>query len=347
MRITMMGTTGVGKTTYLVAMYNDLARKGRNGFKLKANKDIDVRLGNDWRDMVGSHSWPRPSDYYLDMEFELFFNTTKITDFNFVDYRGGAIKDLSDTDHAKKLTNDLLRSDALLILADSWFIANTEYDIADIQNEVNRIQIFIEDFFEKNPEKRLVLGVVLTKIDTIKHEQVDEFKERCFDLFNNVLDLAYRKQNQICGAFIPISVAGFNTVSIEVNEVPGIYIPQVNSKLNASPKPVHVHWPLLYCIARCMQFNLGDLNSQIENKTREVINLTSQIGLWDEITSFFRDEKSNRRKALDAKEILDNKRTEASQISEKLHPLLQEVDCLGELRKRQLYLSLNGHMSLK
>ena len=52
MRITMLGTMGVGKTTFLTAMYQEMGYEGRSGFYLKTDTTTDKFLTGKWNEMI-------------------------------------------------------------------------------------------------------------------------------------------------------------------------------------------------------------------------------------------------------------------------------------------------------
>ena len=92
-RITMLGTTGAGKTCFLVGMYADMSG-GRRGFTFSTNPDDDLDLSNKWSRLVeaGRDRWPpltvdQPKSY----TFGFNYGFRRIMEFDWIDYRGGAL----------------------------------------------------------------------------------------------------------------------------------------------------------------------------------------------------------------------------------------------------------------
>lgn len=329
-RITMLGTTGVGKTTFLTAMYHELGEVGRNGFKLRAQRNAHIVLSRNWKELVQSHTWPKPNADYSEFHFELRHQDISIKEFDFVDYRGGAITDLEEAEHYKKLSNDVERSDGLLILGDSWYIANQTADVANAQNEIGTIQWFLEEFLIKHKHKKLIIGIVLTKIDLVKPEQYEEFKSRCNSVFKNLIDLAKKKKKQLRISFIPISVVGINTCKVEISQTKG-RLPTIDCELVNDPAPVNVHWPILYCIAKSIEFRIDALNEVLALKKDELIDVqVNKSGVMDYLSAIFNGEALPYFKADQIYKEIENQKNEMSLLQAKVYSLVKEINGIGE-----------------
>jgi hypothetical protein len=332
----MLGTTGVGKTTFLTAMYYELGQVGRNGFKLRADRNSHIVLSRNWKELVQSHIWPKPNADYSEFRLELRHGDDHIKEFDFVDYRGGAVTDLKEEEHYQKLSNDVERSDALLILADSWYIANKSTAYAEEQNEIHNIQWFLEEYLLKNKDKKLSIGIVLTKIDTLQADQYEEFKTKCFSVFKSILDLAKTKQDRLKMSFIPISVVGYDTCDIKVNKQNGRTIMECD--LIDDPKPVNVHWPIIYCIAKSIEFRIETLDEAISNKKDEWIEIKEKkSGIWNYLTAIFDGEKLPYQKANDIYNEIENKKGELSRLQVRIEPLIREIAVLGEVKYDEMH----------
>jgi len=330
-RITMLGTTGVGKTTFLTAMYHELGEIGRNGFKLRAQRNAHILLSRNWKELVQSRTWPKPNADYSEFRFELRHNDENIKEFDFVDYRGGAITDLEETEHYKKLSNDVERSDGLLILGDSWYIANQSTDVANAQNEIGTIKWFLEEFLIKHENKKLIIGIVLTKIDSVRPDQYQDFKARYYSVFESLLKLARNRKSQLRIAFIPISVVGYNTCKVEVTQAHG-KPPTIECELVDDPKPVNVHWPILYCIAKSIEFRIETLDEVLKLKKDELIDLrVNKSGIWNYVTALFSGDQFPSAKADQLYSEIQNQKAELKSLQVKVTPLVKEINGLGDV----------------
>lgn len=338
-RITMLGTTGVGKTTFFTAMYHELGEVGRNNFRIRADRNPHLILSRNWKELVQNGKWPKPNADYSEFKLELRHGDECIKEFDFVDYRGGAITDLEDEEHYKRLSADVERSDGLLILADSWYIANLTAQKANAQNEIGTIQWFLEEFLykEEHKHKKLSIGIVLTKIDTVRPEQYQTFRNQCYSVFESILDLAKRKRSQLKVSFIPVSVVGYDTCEIIVSNNGG-RIPVIECKLKDDPKPVNIHWPILFCIAKSIEFRIETLEDVIRFKKEELHDLkTNRSGFWDYVSAVFSDRKLPFQEADELYEDIENKKDELYRLRMRVDPLVKEISDLGEASLGDFY----------
>ena len=98
-KITMLGTTGAGKTSYLLGMYA-VMQTGVQGFTLSAKDiDMDLDLTERWEQLIsleGEDRWPAPNaaatEHYA---FDFSYGFRPLIGFEWLDYRGLALSDRS------------------------------------------------------------------------------------------------------------------------------------------------------------------------------------------------------------------------------------------------------------
>lgn len=334
MKITMLGTSGVGKTTLMAAMYHVLGRRGFNGFKLRAERDLDLRLASLWEQMALRGKWPLSTlgPDIQRMHFDLLYNDNPVISFEFIDYRGDAIKDTSEHSDAKELYEEMLGSNALLIIVDSWYMVNVDQIYGEIRNQIHNIQNLIDDFYIQYPDKQLAIGIVLTKFDSVTPQQFAAVVHNCFHQFERLVTKIRRNSAQMRGTFIPVSVAGFGNTEIIVTKPAGRFgLPVVDSQLVRPPQPAYVHWPILYSIAKQMQYDSDATLRSIVNREREVQRAYSQMSVLDSVRAYLDGRESNESKfrRLWRENTSDRRRLE--DYHGKLQPLLDEVAILPEI----------------
>ncbi len=340
MRITMLGTMGVGKTTFLTAMYQEMGYEGRSGFYLKTDTATDKFLTGKWNEMIETFVWPQPTPDYRAFDFDLVFGTKFIKKFSFVDYRGGSLRGVeTDDKQAEKLMEDIDRSDCLLILADSYYIANSHKYIATARNELQIIQSFLDKYITSHPQKYLSIGVILTKIDLVPPENYEDFRHRCFTVFKNLTTLTLNHRPRVEFSYIPISVTGYGNCSIDVTMQGNM--PVVTCKLTDFPDPLFVSWPVLYSVKKSFEFRQREISAlkKALNSDRTALKNRDWI---DKFVAVLRGEKLTWFRELELVEQLDKLEEENKAIEDRVTHLVTEVNVLGDGWREQLYMP-NGH----
>ena len=96
-KITVIGFTGSGKTTYLVGMYDTMSYGVKNFSLLAKDTDDDFYFHQMWQNIRSGadRSWPAPSDEKRTYNFSLCYCLEKICDgdFEWIDYPGAAVID--------------------------------------------------------------------------------------------------------------------------------------------------------------------------------------------------------------------------------------------------------------
>ena len=161
MRIVEIGHTGVGKTTYMAAMYGAL-QKGIGGFSLRATNPIDhtrlIKLSRHVRRGI----YPTPTDQRSEYNFYLQYQGKDVFNFCWADYRGGAIRETQDSDQARLLLRDLKQANGVLMFCDSQALARKN----NRSNQIGRMIALISNALQKL-DHPLAIAVILTKIDLV------------------------------------------------------------------------------------------------------------------------------------------------------------------------------------
>ena len=279
---------------------------------------------------------PQPTPDYREFDFDLVFGTKFIKKFTFVDYRGGSLRGIeTDDKQAEKLMEDIDRSDCLLILADSYFIANSHKYIATARNELQIIQSFLDKYITSHPQKYLSIGVILTKIDLVSPENYDDFRHRCFTVFKNLTTLTLNHRPRVEFSYIPISVTGYGNCAVDVTLHGNM--PVVTCKLTDFPEPLFVSWPVLYSVKKSFEFRQREILAlkRAINSDRTALKNRDWI---DRIVAVLRGEKLTWFKDLELLEELDKLEVENRAIEDRVAHLVTEVEVLGDGWREQLHM---------
>ena len=117
MRIVMLGSTGVGKTTYMASLYG-VMQQSVEGFRLRAVQFEDHKRWIALAERIRQGEYPAATDQRQEYNFYLRYEGRKILQFVWADYRGGAIRETQDSEQAKSLLQDLKTADGIMLFCD-------------------------------------------------------------------------------------------------------------------------------------------------------------------------------------------------------------------------------------
>ncbi|GAA2853042.1 hypothetical protein Acy02nite_51030 [Actinoplanes cyaneus] len=127
-QVTMLGGTGSGKTTYLVGMYAHLSAGLGNFFLHADNRDVDLDLASAWDAMIEDGLLPQPTTEEGGLQvfdFTFRYGVDPLLRLNWVDYRGGVIRDRdSSKQDVSQLVARLGETDSVYITLDGALLAD-------------------------------------------------------------------------------------------------------------------------------------------------------------------------------------------------------------------------------
>ncbi len=188
----MLGASGSGKTCYMLGMYADM-QYGRNGFTFSAeDMDDDLELSERWEHLIdteGTARWPEPTSEGQEKVYSFSFNYAMkpIIGFDWLDYRGGAIKDQSSQEDTQKLMEYIGKSSCLFLCISGEFLRDgIDRKKASLKIKANRINFILQEVIKQvNPtkEKPFPVAIVITKFDLCasrKNKVIDDIKDNLF-----------------------------------------------------------------------------------------------------------------------------------------------------------------------
>lgn len=197
-KITMLGTSGAGKTCYMLGLYATM-QFGIQGFTLSAtDMDEDLRLTNAWENLVeeeGEDRWPPPTGMEpVKYEFNFSYGLRRLISFDWLDYRGGALQDVSTSTDVPILTSRLQQSDCVFLCVSGEHLSEGDLSETKLRSNarkagVQRMTLFLDKLAEdlKDHQKPFPIVIVITKADLClkrgKEAIIEDLKKMFGSLF--------------------------------------------------------------------------------------------------------------------------------------------------------------------
>lgn len=210
--MTILGTSGAGKTCYLLSMYHKMC-SGMNGFTITTDDDTDVDLRHRYDQMkdrsLGPRRFPAGTDGRSQYEFTLECGYKPVMSFSWDDYPGGYldVKGTGDMDSYKQIEQSILNSSCLFICIDGTLLQGDDIDekISAIQDDCS---IYINPFFSKYMKEHGALpptAFVITKWDICAPDNSsDDLKKIISEAFSPFFEAG--KTGKTIAAIIPVSI---------------------------------------------------------------------------------------------------------------------------------------------
>ncbi len=194
-KITMLGTTGAGKTCYILGLYSTM-QLGLEGFSLSCqDMDDDLRLTEQWEQLVfaeeGEDRWPsatgnEPHNYAFDFSYGL----KPMMGFEWLDYRGGAMSDLSTESDVNTLKTHLVESSCVFFCISGELLkqklTESQLNIIARRAGVTRMISYLAELAKaKQPtnENPYPVVITITKYDQCFQRNKDEILEDIKNIF--------------------------------------------------------------------------------------------------------------------------------------------------------------------
>lgn len=210
--MTILGTSGAGKTCYLLSMYHKMC-SGMNGFTITTDDDTDVDLRHRYDQMkdrsLGPRRFPAGTDGRSQYEFTLECGYKPVMSFSWDDYPGGYldVKGTGDMDSYKQIEQSILNSSCLFICIDGTLLQGDDIDekISAIQDDCS---IYINPFFSKYMKEHGALpptAFVITKWDICAPDNSsDDLKKIISATFSPFFEAG--KTGKTIATIIPVSI---------------------------------------------------------------------------------------------------------------------------------------------
>ncbi|PSB08518.1 hypothetical protein C7B62_16470 [Pleurocapsa sp. CCALA 161] len=257
-KITMLGTTGAGKTSYLLGMYA-VMQTGIRGFTLAAkDMDTDLELTQRWEKLIslkGEDRWPTPNaaamEYY-GLDFSYGFRP--LMGFQWLDYRGLALSDRSTEQDVADLVLYLQESACLFLCISGEYLTSelTPNTVRQIKSDrMNQfVQQYVSNNKQPNPQQPFPVAIVITKYDLCHHREREEIIADVKKLFQALFTPNSGWLVMIC----PVSLGR------DLGNDPD----------NANIVPVNVHLPVVFAVYSQLRAYGLRLKSDRDRQTLEI-----------------------------------------------------------------------------
>lgn len=231
-KVTVIGFTKSGKTTYLAGMYTMMSA-GRKNFSLIAtDPNLDLFLDNIWGGICKGN-FPLPSDNIETFTFHIAHNYKPVCEFNWLDYPGGILAD-PNSPFRPELNKNISDADCLMLVLDGEI-----FDIEALTESEYREKLMRRLEFDnslRNETKALTrlsaegqhippIAIVVTKCDRIKRE------------YQSVIEEVIRNNESLKGVFEGNDLVMTAAVSLGANIDKG-----------AQPDPYNIEQPIAFAV---------------------------------------------------------------------------------------------------
>ncbi len=331
MKVTMVGTSGSGKTAFMSGLYQSLGENKMSGFHI-------VPAGNTLDETVVLHGkfqslslpnrnfqFPPGTAKSTLWSFDLRYYDKLVGNYEWIDYRGGILTDIasealmSDEEKRKdvsELISHITLSNAVILFADSLML--TYYDNinhARHRSGASIINGIFEAYNQFLPNRNLIFVIALTKADTVDAKwKVNDYApliQRGLEAFAPIVNICRRNQKWI-GGIVPISVVGEGNANNHIEKPSNIQTPViVRPEIINFPAPMNTGHLMFFCLGQTLKLMQEIANNKIENYEKDIESALSQSSIGNDLWSFLTGKSSARDIA---KELLDKRAVEFSAL---------------------------------
>lgn len=345
MRISMLGATGSGKSSYLAVMYDSIVRedylytfKADNGVRLRVNGEINALRDGKPLEPTDEAS-PKEHHYTLGSLRDGKFTT--LVDVELTDFRGGAILFLgaANTDSAR-LYGQLPESHSIFVVLDSAHfvepVTPAEYERIAGATDANHIANLIGGVLVDRQQANQTLpsvAVLLSKSDVLYESHQHEQRPR-----RDPDDVRQDVRGLLPAAFGLGSKSGFFQVSI------GSFATEDGTNRLTAVRPDGVAAPVFFAVACFLTDHhlvLRDERDMIEAQRKKALARRDSLQSWPPfIQRWFLQRKID-----DVKAALDRMEKQLRAYHERSADLTAELKLLWEWLRPELWSHLQrpGH----
>lgn len=188
----MIGHSGSGKTTYMAAMYGLMCGEGIEKYSIVSKTQSGHDSLANLCSSIFNGSYPKQTDIHSEYNFHLCYDEEGLIEFDWNDYRGGALSQRSDTSNeVRDLEERIVEADALIVFLDGdKIIKNDNYSLREyrrisqcINKAVNRI----------SPDYPYPISFIITKAG--KHTNINLYDTPGFKAVANITQLVQNSEN--------------------------------------------------------------------------------------------------------------------------------------------------------
>lgn len=162
MKITMLGDSRVGKTTFMMSTYG-LMRKGIQGFRVRCrNKQADAKLNDAYQQFCRTGAYPDQTVKMERYDYDFYCDDDWVMNFTLTDTRGEGIFDYD----ASQLQDEIRGSDAVMLFLSAYDILNGK----NISRAMRRLSMHLNNSFNADDQSKMLM-VIFTQCDRVDLDQ--------------------------------------------------------------------------------------------------------------------------------------------------------------------------------
>lgn len=261
LKLTMLGTTGSGKTTFLLGMYNTMSLGVQGYFLYTEEPDEGFDLGDAWDQLVEEGMLPPPTAEDQSKRYQFVFNhgfNTLVT-VEWLDYRGGAITGRAGSaSDVAQLREQLAASDSIYLVFDGGKLTpwlDGKASITSVQKElkIREMTQLVQHAIKDRKNKNLPLpsiAVVITKADLLAGpgREVGDALNTVIDNLKFLVEAAYVEG--VTTLLCPVQVGNFGPTTplqVDISDI----------------DPMGLHRPIIFSLMHYLSEGLGAQEAQM------------------------------------------------------------------------------------
>lgn len=263
--LTMLGTTSSGKTTFLLGMYDILSTGVHGYFTFTEDPDQGVDLRDAWDLLIDEGELPPPNVADNNKYYRFVFNHgfTPLVTIDWMDYRGGALDDRSDSgSDVRELRTRLERSDSIYLVLDGgslaiWLDDPVKRTLVQKKLKVQAMSTQVLRAVTNRRDNGLPppsLAVLITKADLLRgpDRSVGQALAQVVEGLPQLLPVVWA--DGVTTLVCPVQVGDFGTSSTGIVDISTI-------------DPVGLHRPMIFSLMHYLSEGLGAREAQLATAT--------------------------------------------------------------------------------
>lgn len=347
MRVTMVGISGSGKTSYMAAMHEALASSNQTGFTIRTALNEDAPLEANIAE-VGrfeaisfnsmNYNWPPGTVKTTLWDFDLYHEMEKVTKFQWIDYRGGILTDALSGTAAEGETEELLQhiylSNAVIMVADAFVLTHYKnINEARKRSGAHTINKIFQTYNAMYPDHDLIYVIMLTKSDTVapewKENNYEPLIQRGMEAFDDIIAMTRRNPNW-SGGVVPVSAVGEGNAQREITDPGDLQTPvQTMDKIVTYPEPQNAEHVMFFCLGETLNKMKKAAQQTTEQREDEIRQSLQKTGLVNNFWSWMTGKSSY-------KEVAETLMEQQKQDYELLKQLEVHIEPLHNIAEKQV-----------
>jgi GTPase SAR1 family protein len=295
-KITVLGLSGAGKTSFMSGLHETLMNGNRHGFHIEprhfndpisqqtnkgsmpsgTSKGLDGLVAAGIFDQISFRKlkrFPDGTKRTTEWAFDLLHNQEIISHISWIDYRGGILREPSDYEifnpdrDFTALMDHITKSQALIICVDSNKLVQYADNIQDgkfISGTMHLSRI-LEHYRNNKPQSNLTAAIALTQTDKLqpeyKEDQFTKLNDLAQQIFNDLYIDCFRDNRRWAASIFPASAVG-STVGL--NEI----IQNPDGKITIAP--YNMAETLFHSVHGVLRYQISELLKEIRKTETEV-----------------------------------------------------------------------------